>query len=149
MSTAFEDFELNTATNTLLLLEEGKPVDETAKMLSNYGFDHYPEAIDLPVVMDASVPKEGLELEQLVNTICTINSHFADWPDTEKAVLQGKIREYLNSHDQLSYTFMVNQFRGTPTFVVYNNDMEILHQWFGHMEHQTISESLKNLMPQP
>ena len=40
MSTAFEDFELNTADNTRLLLEEGKPVGETAKMLSNYGFDH-------------------------------------------------------------------------------------------------------------
>ena len=148
LSTAFEDFTLNTAEHTQLLLKEQKPVGETKKMLAQDGFDHYPESINFPVVMDRLLTPNDNSVAEVIDLMCAANPGFASWPVSQQNLLRGRIREYLASLEKVAYTFTTNHFRGTPTFVVYNSDMEILQQWFGHVAYEQLAKSLKNLIPQ-
>ncbi len=56
LSTAFEDFELNTAENTRRLLEAGETVGMTKLYLNEHGQSPYPVPIQFPVAFDSFEP---------------------------------------------------------------------------------------------
>lgn len=146
LSTAFEDFELNTMENTLALASSGAVVGETAKMLTSQGLSTYPESIDFPIAMDAEVSDEELSDNSLIDKICEINPDFSVWAQFDQDQLRQKVRDYLRRQRKISFTFTVNQFRGTPTFVIFNDQMEILQQWFGHVSAPQIEDTLKEAL---
>ena len=142
LSTAFEDFELNTAKNTQRLVNSGAVVGETQKMFTSQGIDQYSGSIDFPIAMDHIIKEQELENNIFVDKICRINPDFDSWSTLNKELLRQKVRDYLRQQSKISFTFTANQFRGTPTFIIFNDKMEILHHWFGHITPTQVEDSL-------
>ncbi len=143
LSTAFEDFDKNNFTNSRLLLDEEILVGETKKILNQFGFDKLPYPIDFPIFMDKKV-KTKSELTELVEIICHSNPNFKIWPEFDREQLRFNIHSYLESLDSVHYTFNANSFKGTPTFVLFNDKYEIREKWFGHKSIEEIENLLKN-----
>jgi hypothetical protein len=126
LSTAFEDFELNTAENTKLLLLNKSVVGETQKALSSLGYEKYPNTVDFPVLFDKLILPSELTLDASELPAATAN--------------------YLSSLNRIPYTFTVNNFGGTPTWVIFDAEFNIEAAWFGHRpieEVKWIIESVK------
>ncbi|WP_420603365.1 hypothetical protein [Flagellimonas sp.] len=143
LSTAFEDFQFNTLENTKLLLDEKKLVGETKK-----AFDAHPDElqlsdIDFPIAMDVLRDKTFITQEN----ITYIGSRFANYDQAsaiEREQFDHKIRDYLNTNPIIPVTFTLNQFRGTPTFVLFDNEHTILEHWFGHKPYEEVEHIIKN-----
>ncbi len=146
LSTAFEDFDLNTPENTQQLVAGGIPVGETRKMLESQGLPAYPEPICFPVASDHIVTDEELADGDLTEKICHINPDFQLWARFDQDLLRQKVAAYLKRQRKISFTFTVNQFRGTPTFIIFNDEMEILGQWFGHVAAPLIETKLEEVI---
>ena len=145
LSTAFEDFEYNNKKNTRLFTSSGQVVGETKKAMAQQGFDTYPNSIDFPVAMDEMVG-ESFDFSVAADTICQINPSYEIWPKFKQNALQNKVLDYLKSQEKISLTFTLNQLRGTPTMLVFNNSYEVLFHQFGHVEYEVIKTKLKNLV---
>lgn len=146
LSTAFEDFELNTPDNTLALIKKGTTVGETRKMLNSQGRETYSHPISFPIASDEMIAPEELSGNDLVDKICHINPSFSIWAQFDQDLLRQKVRAYLAQQSKISFTFTVNQFRGTPTFVIFNDEMEIIQQWFGHVAPELIENTLEDAL---
>ena len=57
LSTAFEDFELNTIANTRALLERSELVGETQRHFAEQGISTYPETISFPIACDEGMDR--------------------------------------------------------------------------------------------
>lgn len=132
LSTAFEDFELNTLENTQLLVKEKKIIGETKKALAQYGFEKYPDRLNFPVLMDDFISREEFLTDEKLDEIVNANSAFAGLNEIRRSELKREIRRYLSHYEKIPYTFTVNNFAGTPTWVLFDENLEILAQWFGH-----------------
>lgn len=131
MSTAFEDYDFNTKDNTKRLLNTGEIVGETKRYFAKQSYNKFPVDIDFPVAMDA-IGDDKFDLNQAALKICKTNPSFDQWPKFEQDQLHENVVQYLKSQEKVSLTFTLNQMRGTPTFIVFNSDMEILSHHFGH-----------------
>lgn len=141
LSTAFEDFELNTVQNTRLLLKHKELVGETRKALAQYGFQKYPEPLDFPVLFDELLSREKFLNEKFFDELT--NSF---QPQSKKEQNQAEIKHYFSPYEKIPFTFTVNRFGGTPTWVIFDENYQILAQWFGHKsleETKWIIESVK------
>ncbi len=143
LSTAFEDFELNTAENTLALLEHGTLVGETKKYMAKQGADVLPYHFSFPVAMDEKV-EEIPDMEKAIEHICGLNAEVKDWPEIEQRDLIRRVREFLTDLDEVSLTFTLNQFKGTPTFVLFDDEMNVINGWFGHQHIQALRTEIHN-----
>ena len=94
LSTAFEDFDLNTVENTRALVEDGTLVGETKGAL---GRDSYEGSISFPVAVDAGIERG------------------------------------------MGETFITNQLRGTPSWLVLEADGTLLASHFGQLPVQVKS----------
>jgi len=143
ISTAFEDFELNTIEHAQALIEDGTLIGETKKALHDQGIEKYPGQINFPIGLDAQV-KEFDQLEKMAHRICQINPNYRTWPEFEQQALQNRVLEYLTQLERVPATFTANQFRGTPTIVLFNEGCQILQSWFGHVNRDVIGEAIKS-----
>lgn len=140
LSTAFEDFELNTSNNTRLLLEKGELVGETKRALTDYSLDPFPLPLSFPMAMDAKMQPE--DREGLIENICYLNPNYQVWPQYDKNLMRKRVAEYLDAHKEISLTFTSNQFKGTPTFVFFDQQNYVLSSWFGHVAIKTIEDEI-------
>ena len=46
--------------------------------------------------------------------------------------MKKNVRNYIEKQEEVSLTFTANQFRGTPTIALFNEEKELLGSWFGH-----------------
>lgn len=143
LSTAFEDFDLNTAANTQLLIDQGELVGATKQALSQNGVTSLPYSINFPVGMDQKVMET--EHTAISEKICHLNPNFTTWSPFDQNLLRNRVLKYLQKQQQISYTFTANQFNGTPTIVLFNNEMDLLHAWFGHVQEQEIVDKIVDL----
>ncbi|MGX1928205.1 TlpA family protein disulfide reductase [Flagellimonas sp. 2504JD4-2] len=142
LSTAFEDFQFNSLENTKMLLEEKKLVGETKKAFETHPEEFQLSEIDFPVAMDVLSDKTFITQENIVY----IGNHFANYgqaPEREREQFDYKIKDYLNRNPIIPVTFTLNQFQGTPTFVLFDEDQNILEHWFGHRPHEEIEYLIK------
>jgi len=147
LSTAFEDYEYNNTENTKLLLFKNEVVGETKKSLLDQGFEKNPTPIEFPVAMDA-LAKADFDYNIGAEKICQINPDYKIWPKFEQDSLRKRVISYLKNQEKLSITFTLNQFRGTPTMVVFNDQYEILFHKFGHTNFDNIKPIIGNLIDQ-
>ena len=145
LSTAFEDFDKNTFENTKALVENGDVVGETQKMFLEQDYDSLPYTLDFPIVMD-KIEEELSELDVAIGKICSINPNYDLLPNLQKEQLQNQVEKYLKSLEKIALTFTLNQLRGTPSFVIFNKDYEILSEWFGHAPYEQISSKIASLI---
>lgn len=145
LSTAFEDFEFNTEENTELLLAKKELVGETKKALQQYGFEKYPNSIDFPMAMD-KIADEKFSITDAIAFICHLNPSFQVWSKYDQLELKQKVKTYLGNLEKISITFTLNQLRGTPSFILFNENYEILKHWFGHKQPEEIESMLKSYL---
>ena len=150
LATAFEDFEYNTEDNAELLLSEGTLVGETKRYLEENGMTELPYSIDFPVASDLYIedPIESYSLED-ARRICMTKKGFEELSSEEQENAIANIIMSLKSLGPSSYTFTVNLMRGTPTWVMFDKDMNILEHWFGHRDNTAVlklMEQYKNKM---
>ncbi|MEQ6168482.1 hypothetical protein AAOE16_14905 [Ekhidna sp. MALMAid0563] len=145
LSTAFEDFDLNTAENTNKLISSGEMIGETQKAFSTQGKSKYPIEIAFPIAMDRFAD-HTFDLKSAAEDICLSNPNFSYWPEFEKNELRKRVTDYLKSQVCIPLTFTLNQMRGTPTFILFNKRYEILRHYFGHQEASNLSNELAEML---
>jgi hypothetical protein len=138
MATAFEDFELNTAENARKLLETGYIVGQTKKTFSAYGYETYFNKIGFPFLTDKLTPSDQFLNPVAIDSLIDGNADLANLPDLEKAHIKKQVADYYGRLDYVPYTFTVNQFAGTPTWVIFDGEYSILAHWFGHKPQEEI-----------
>lgn len=146
LSTAFEDFDKNTIENTQNLIKSGTLIGETKKFMKEQGYEKLPYDLDFPIAMDKMDGTNTVDLNYAVNAICAINPNYAIWPEFEKKALQNKVKNYLNSLEKIAFTFTLNQLRGTPSFVLFNSEYEILNEWFGHVPYEEMKRKITHFL---
>ncbi|MBD3885809.1 hypothetical protein IFO70_29285 [Phormidium tenue FACHB-886] len=128
LSTAFEDFEYNTAANTELLLTQKQMVGATRQALG----ENYAQAIDFPVAIDQFTTGTALATPANIERVCEAIAGFGNSSHLEQEALRQKVKTYLQKSTQTSATFTLNHLPGTPTFLLVDQNLELLEGWFGH-----------------
>ncbi|WP_254712672.1 MULTISPECIES: hypothetical protein [unclassified Polaribacter] len=146
LSTAFEDFDKNTIENTEKLINNGDLIGETKKFMLQNGYEKYPDKFDFPIAMDKEMGKSEEEIQYAIHAICRINPNYKLWPDFEQKALEKRIEKYLKSLDEISFSFTINQLRGTPSFVLFNKEYEVLQEWFGHITLEEIKNKINQFI---
>ncbi len=145
LSTAFEDFNMNTMENTKLLVEKNQLVGETKKVLQNQGYTEIPFLpfdIKFPIAFDKQV-NEIQNLSDTVSHICNLNPNYKTWSEFDKTKMKEKVEAYLKNLEHTYLTFVLNQLQGTPSIILFNSDYEILYNWFGHQDYNNMVEIIK------
>ncbi|WP_010521447.1 hypothetical protein [Aquimarina agarivorans] len=141
LSTAFEDFDVNTTKNTIDLVNEGTLVGHTKHALAEYGYNKLQIKPEFPIAMDKKM--ESSQIDEITEKICLLNPNFSIWSNYDQDLFLKKVKNYLVKLPEVSLTFTTNQFRGTPTFTLFNNN-EILHSWFGHVKIAEITTKINS-----
>jgi len=143
LSTAFEDFELNTIENTRKLLASGEVIGETRKALAHYGLAKFPDPIPGAVAFDSIEPIAGFLTDELLDRMCRQHPLFARSDEAGREEIKNNLRDYFLQHyERIGYTFAANLMQGTPTWIIFDEAMEIRQHWFGHQ----CDESLQQLL---
>ncbi|MFW1677785.1 hypothetical protein ACFVYJ_08380 [Pontibacter sp. JAM-7] len=129
LSTAFEDFALNTAENTRLLLDKGYLTQASARYFSRLGHRALPYRISVPVIMDRFAQPGQIEAMRSVLEQALSDMGLDQKPVQQTmAMLNARLQPVLYT----GRTFLNNQLQGTPSWILFDSDMMILDQWFGH-----------------
>lgn len=139
LGTAFEDFDYNTAENTQLLLTEKKTVGATRKALG----EKYSQSIDFPIAMDCLITAAKLESPENMKFLCEAIIGFDNLKRTQQEHLRQNIKACLQRTYQASATFSLNQLPGTPTFLLVDQNLQLLEGWFGHADEATVIDLLE------
>ncbi|BAU15396.1 hypothetical protein LEP3755_59540 [Leptolyngbya sp. NIES-3755] len=139
LSTAFEDFEYNTAANTALLLTEMKLVGATRQALGEF----YSQTIDFPVAVDQLITGAALATPENIETLTEAISDFDRLPKSEQAALRQKVNAHLQRYAETLATFTLNHLPGTPTFLLVDQNLQLLDGWFGHTPETAVIERIE------
>lgn len=129
LSTAFEDFDHNTATNTALLLTRKKTVGATRQALG----ERYLQAIDFPIAIDQLTTGTELATPKNIKFLCETSAGFGSLSSLEQEARRQQVNAHLRRHSQTSATFTLNHLPGTPTFLLIDQNLQLLEGWFGHI----------------
>ncbi len=141
LSTAFEDFELNTEENTRLLLEKNILVGETKKAYDGRDLK-WKARIPFPVLIDKMIVKEEMLSPHYIERVISNQPEYNDVSQPELAEARISLRNYFNHYQKCGATFATNLLRGTPTFILFDSSMNILLRWFGHVDINAIEKKL-------
>ena len=144
LSTAFEDFELNTLENTKRLVEDGHMVGETRKAFQQRGHDRNPFAIPFTVMVDAMVEKEELHHPKFAAHIVGGRAELV--LAHEKDEWTNSLINHFSNFEKCGYTFAANLLQGTPTFVLFDKHKEIISAWFDHVSEEAIAEKINHVL---
>lgn len=128
LSTAFEDFDYNTAASTERLLTERKTVGATRSALGEF----YSQAIDFPIAVDQLTTGAALATSENIEFLVSAIANFSELPNFEQEALRQKVNVYLRRNAKTSATFMLSYLPGTPTFLLVDQNLQLLEGWFGH-----------------
>ena len=122
VATAFEDFDKNTLKNLKLLVETGKVVGETEKMLSQYGQldgDKITFKIPYPIAMDSLIKQsDDVTKEQMDSLIKKQIPDFDTQPENYKNEIYGRVKNYFLSKEYSAETFEMYALPGTPSSIL-------------------------------
>lgn len=143
VSTAFEDFEYNTLANTERLLNEGVTVGETQKYLLDQGVTTYEQLPKFPIAFDKmSSSEDFLKEESLINFANTLAGDRILAPE-EQTMLYQNIKHHYKKYSFIAETFTLNQLRGTPSFIVFKDNFDVIEHAFGHQPTQFLEQLLQ------
>lgn len=134
LSTAFEDFDLNTLENTERLIKKGELVGETKKFLSQNGYDRLPYTIKCSVAFDSLGPMTITNLDEKVEGMCQILPDFPKYNYLEKKLIREQMREYLTNKKYSAVTFDSNNLQGTPSWILFDKSFNVYGKWFGQKD---------------
>jgi hypothetical protein len=136
LSTAFEDFEYNTAANVELLLSEQKTVGETKKAIGDV---YNTTSINFPIASDRLTTGKEISSSENIELICRRLVGYENLLANERLELHLNVEFQLQQIHRTSTTFALNFLQGTPSFILCggthperNRNLEILDRWFGY-----------------
>lgn len=147
VATAFEDFQYNNEENLKLLLADGTLVGETKKYYhSNYGVSNYSEFLNFPVTFDRMTNSEAFFNSDSFDVMCNTIPDFTAYSETEQTILKQKIKAHYAQIPLIAETFTINQLRGTPSFIVFDENYTVLGHYFGHQSQDVLKAKLAELL---
>jgi hypothetical protein len=129
LSTAFEDFDYNTAENVELLLSERRLIGATKRALGDV---YYTDSISFPIASDRLTTGSKISTPENIELLCQRLADYENMNANNKAQLHQKVAFHLSQYSRTSATFALNFLEGTPSFVLCDRNLEILDRWFGH-----------------
>lgn len=122
LATAFEDFDKNTVGNLRLLLDSGRVIGETEKLLKQHAFlkgERLPYSLSFPVAMDRLVPQSADNLEGEIDAFVAQQlPDFESRPPTERQAIRARLRAYLAQPPFRPETFERYRLQGTPSYLL-------------------------------
>ena len=148
VATAFEDFDKNTLKNLKLLVETGKVVGETEKMLSQYGQldgDKITFKIPYPIAMDSLIKQsDDVTKEQMDSLIKKQIPDFDTQPENYKNEIYGRVKNYFLSKEYSAETFEMYALPGTPSSILIDRKGILRDVSFG--QNGSLESKIQNLL---
>lgn len=144
LSTAFEDFNLNTTENTRLLISSNQFTGETRKAHDAKQFQW--TDIPFPVLMDEIIPQSGLLHPEFIENIISQRPEWNNASVSEKVSVKSSLQNYFRQLPQCGFTFAANLMHGTPSFFLFDGSLQVLLQWFGHANQHLVEKELKGIL---
>ena len=148
VATAFEDFDKNTLKNLKLLVETGKVVGETEKMLSQYGQldgDKITFKIPYPIAMDSLIKQsDDVTKEQMDSLIKKQIPDFDSQPENYKNEIYGRVKNYFLSKEYSAETFEMYALPGTPSSILIDRKGILRDVSFG--QNGSLESKIQNLL---
>ena len=146
MSTAFEDFELNTLENTKGLVSKGELVGETKRILNRLGHPKLPFQIQFDVAFDFLEPRDLKSVDKEAENYCRQIEGFDEASQNRKDVIHGQLKQYFLEKKYTAVTFEENKLQGTPSWILFDKDFHILYECFGNKEYDFFQSLLKSYL---
>ena len=148
VATAFEDFDKNTLKNLKLLVETGKVVGETEKMLSQYGQldgDKITYKIPYPIAMDSLIKQsDDVTKEQMDSLIKKQIPDFDSQSENYKNEIYGRVKNYFLSKEYSAETFEMYALPGTPSSILIDRKGVLRDISFG--QNGSLESKIQNLL---
>ena len=148
VATAFEDFDKNTLKNLKLLVETGKVVGETEKMLSQYGKldgDKITFKIPYPIAMDSLIKQsDDVTKEQMDSLIKKQITDFDSQSENYKNEIYGRVKNYFLSKEYSAETFEMYALPGTPSSILIDRKGMLRDISFG--QNGSLESKIQNLL---
>ena len=148
VATAFEDFDKNTLKNLKLLVETGKVVGETEKMLSQYGQldgDKITFKIPYRIAMDYLIKQsDDVTKEQMDSLIKKQIPDFDTQPENYKNEIYGRVKNYFLSKEYSAETFEMYALPGTPSSILIDRKGILRDVSFG--QNGSLESKIQNLL---
>ena len=148
MATAFEDFDKNTLKNLELLVETGKVVGETEKMLSQYGQldgDKITFKIPYPIAMDSLIKQsDDVTKEQMDSLIKKQIPDFDTQSEDYKNEIYDRVKNYFLSKEYSAETFEMYALPGTPSSILIDRKGILRDISFG--QNGSLESKIQNLL---
>ena len=148
VATAFEDFDKNTLKNLKLLVETGKVVGETEKMLSQCGQldgDKITFKIPYPIAMDSLIKQsDDVTKEQMDSLIKKQIPDFDSQSENYKNEIYGRVKNYFLSKEYSAETFEMYALPGTPSSILIDRKGILRDISFG--QNGSLESKIQNLL---
>ena len=148
MATAFEDFDKNTLKNLELLVETGKVVGETEKMLGQYGQldgDKITYKIPYPIAMDSLIKQsDDVTKEQMDSLIKKQIPDFDTQSKDYKNEIYDRVKNYFLSKEYSAETFEMYALPGTPSSILIDRKGILRDVSFG--QNGSLESKIQNLL---
>ena len=148
VATAFEDFDKNTLKNLKLLVETGKVVGETEKMLGQYGQldgDKITYKIPYPIAMDSLIKQsDDVTKEQMDSLIKKQIPDFDSQSENYKNEIYGRVKNYFLSKEYSAETFEMYALPGTPSSILIDRKGVLRDISFG--QNGSLESKIQNLL---
>ena len=148
VATAFEDFDKNTLKNLKLLVETGKVVGETEKMLSQYGQldgDKITFKIPYPIAMDSLIKQsDDVTKEQMDSLIKKQIPDFDSQSKDYKNEIYDRVKNYFLSKEYSAETFEMYALPGTPSSILIDRKGILRDISFG--QNGSLESKIQNLL---
>ena len=148
VATAFEDFDKNTLKNLELLVETGKVVGETEKMLGQYGQlngDKITFKIPYPIAMDSLIKQsDDVTKEQMDSLIKKQIPDFDTQPENYKNEIYDRVKNYFLSKEYSAETFEMYALPGTPSSILIDRKGILRDVSFG--QNGSLESKIQNLL---
>lgn len=146
LSTAFEDFDLNTVGNTLRLLESGYIVGETRKVLERAGYPAFPLKISFDVAFDLIVPNDPSFLEDDIKSFCAKHPELSVDDAEDYLSIKEELKDYFLNKAYRAHTFSANHLSGTPSWILCDRQKNLLYESFGHKEYERMAHIVEKFL---
>ena len=148
VATAFEDFDKNTLKNLELLVETGKVIGETEKMLGQHGQldgDKITYKIPYPIAMDSLIKQsDDVTKEQMDSLIKKQIPDFDTQPENYKNEIYDRVKNYFLSKEYSAETFEMYALPGTPSSILIDRKGVLRDVSFG--QNGSLESKIQNLL---
>ena len=100
------------------------------------------EEIIIPIAIDKTKTPEQFLTTGNLSLICEGNPNYKIWPQWEKDLMNEKVKSYYCNFPLISETFTLNQLRGTPSFIIFDEKKVILNSLFGYQNIENLQSKL-------